>query len=101
MLTAADISRYKSATVYLAEIAEKARQVDRQRDNYEVARTATAQITTQEYNRFDSQPSSTKNINVNFKLGGATASLSMPENQESSLMALLQQLQDSKAIAGY
>lgn len=101
MLTAADINRYKSATVYLAEIAEKARQVDRQRDNYEVARTATAQITTQEYNRFDSQPSSTKNINVNFKLGGATASLSMPENQESSLMALLQQLQDSKAIAGY
>ena len=101
MLTAADINRYKSATVYLAEIAEKARQVDRQRDNYEVARTATAQITTQEYNRFESQPSSTKNINVNFKLGGATASLSMPENQESSLMALLQQLQDSKAIAGY
>jgi len=101
MLTAADINRYKSASVYLAEIAEKARQVDRQRDNYEVARTATAQITTQEYNRFDSQPSSSKTINVNFKLGGATASMSMPESQEASLTALLQQLQDSKAIAGY
>ncbi|KAF0569515.1 putative tail length tape measure protein [Psychrobacter nivimaris] len=101
MLTAADINRYKSASVYLAEIAEKARQVDRQRDNYEVARTATAQITTQEYNRYDSQPSSSKTINVNFKLGGATASMSMPESQEASLTALLQQLQDSKAIAGY
>ena len=101
MLTAADINRYKSASVYLAEIAEKARQVDRQRDNYEVARTATAQITTQEYNRYDSQPSSSKTINVNFQLGGATASMSMPESQEASLTALLQQLQDSKAIAGY
>jgi len=101
MLTAADINRYKSASVYLAEIAEKARQVDRQRDNYEVARTATAQITTQEYNRYDSQPSSSKTINVNFQLGGATATMSMPENQEASLTALLQQLQDSKAIAGY
>ncbi|MFT0771304.1 tape measure protein [Psychrobacter aquimaris] len=101
MLTAADINRYKSASVYLAEIAEKARQVDRQRDNYEVARTATAQITTQEYNRYDSQPSSSKTINVNFQLGSATASMSMPESQEASLNALLQQLQDSKAIAGY
>ena len=101
MLTAADINRYKSASVYLAEIAEKARQVDRQRDNYEVARTATAQITTQEYNRYDSQPSSSKTINVNFQLGGATASMSMPESQEASLTALLQQLQDSRAIAGY
>lgn len=101
MLTAADINRYKSASVYLAEIAEKARQTDRQRDNYEAARTATAQITTQEYNRYDSQPSSSKTINVNFKLGGATASMSMPESQEASLTALLQQLQDSKAIAGY
>lgn len=44
---------------------------------------------------------STKTIDVNFKLGGASASMSMPENQEGALMALLQQLQDSKAIAGY
>ena len=101
VLTNSDLSKFKTASMYLAEIAEKARQVDRQRDNYEVARTATAQITTQEYNRFDSQPSSSKTINVNFKLGGATASMSMPESQEASLNALLQQLQDSKAIAGY
>ena len=43
----------------------------------------------------------TKTIDVNFKLGGASATMSMPENQEGALMALLQQLQDSKAIAGY
>lgn len=42
-----------------------------------------------------------KTIDVNFKLGGASATMSMPENQEGALMALLQQLQDSKAIAGY
>ncbi|WP_420229023.1 hypothetical protein ACOBWA_08355 [Psychrobacter sp. ER1] len=101
VLTNSDLSKFKTASMYLAEIAEKARQNDRQRDNYEVARTATAQITTQEYNRFDSQPSSSKTINVNFQLGGATASMSMPESQEASLNALLQQLQDSKAIAGY
>ena len=43
----------------------------------------------------------TKTIDVNFKLGGASAKMTMPENQESALMALLKQLQDSKAIAGY
>ncbi|MGM8890640.1 tape measure protein [Psychrobacter sp. 1Y1] len=101
MLTTADINRYKSASVYLAEIAEKARQVDRQRDNYEVARTATARITTQEYGRFDSQPTAAKTIDVNFKLGGASVPMIMLENQEGTLKALLQQLQDSKAIAGY
>lgn len=100
-LTAADLNRYKSASVYLAEIADKAKQSDRQRDNYEAARTATAQITTQEYKRFDSQPSSSKTIDVNFKLGDATALVSMPENQENALRQILQQLQDSKAIAGY
>ncbi|WP_201570861.1 tape measure protein [Psychrobacter nivimaris] len=101
VMTPAMLANFKTASMYLAEVAEKARQNDRQRDNYEVARTATAQITTQEYNRFDSQPSSSKTINVNFQLGGATASMSMPESQEASLTALLQQLQDSKAIAGY
>jgi len=101
IMTTADLDKFKSASVYLAEIADKAVQVSRQRDNYEAARTATAQITTQEYGRFDSQPRSTKTIDVNLRLGGATASMSMPESQEASLTALLQQLQDSKAIAGY
>lgn len=101
IMTTADLDKFKSATVYLAEIAEKARQNDRQRDNYEAARTATAQITTQEYGRFDSQPRSTKTIDVNLKLGGTSVPVQVAENQEASLMALLQQLQDSKAIAGY
>jgi len=87
--------------MYLAEIASKARDAERQRDSRETARTATARITTQEYGRFDSQPTASKTIDVNFKLGGASATMSMPENQESALMALLKQLQDSKAIAGY
>ncbi len=101
IMTTADLDKFKSATVYLAEIAEKARQNDRQRDNYEAARTATAQITTQEYGRFDSQPRSTKTIDVNLRLGGTSVPVQVAENQENALMSLLQQLQDSKAIAGY
>ena len=51
---------------------------------------------------FDASKSgATKTIDVNFKLGGASAKMTMPENQEGALMALLKQLQDSKAIAGY
>ncbi|WP_296244820.1 MULTISPECIES: tape measure protein [unclassified Psychrobacter] len=101
VLTNADLGKFKTASMYLAEIASKARDAERQRDSRETARTATARITTQEYGRFDSQPTASKTIDVNFKLGGASASLTMPENQEGALMALLQQLQDSKAIAGY
>ncbi|WP_413520577.1 tape measure protein [Psychrobacter glacincola] len=101
MMTPADINRFKTASVYLAEVAEKARNLERQRDNRDVAREATARITTQEYKRFDSQPSTSKTIDVNFKLYGQSAKMTMPENQEGALMALLQQLQDSKAIAGY
>lgn len=101
VMTLADLNRFKSASMYLAEIASKARDAERQRDSSETARTATAKITTQEYGRFDSQPTTSKTIDVNFKLGGASATMSMPENQENALMTLLQQLQDSKAIAGY
>lgn len=100
VLTNADLGKFKTASMYLAEIASKARDSERQRDTNEAARTATARITTQEYGRFDSQPTASKTIDVNFKLGGASATMSMPENQESALMALLKQLQDSKALAG-
>ena len=101
VMTSYDLANFKSASVYLAEVAEKARNLERQRDNRDVAREATARITTQEYKRFDSQPSTSKTIDVNFKLYGQSAKMTMPENQEGALMALLQQLQDSKAIAGY
>ena len=101
VLTNADLGKFKTASMYLAEIASKARDSERQRDTNEAARTATARITTQEYGRFDSQPTASKTIDVNFKLGGQSAKMTMPENQENALMALLQQLQDSKAIAGY
>ena len=100
ILTNADLGKFKTASMYLAEIAEKARQTDRQRDNYEAARTATSQITTQEYGRFDSQPRSTKTIDVNLRFNGASVPVQVAENQENALMLLLQQLQESKAIAG-
>lgn len=101
VMTTQMLAKFKTASMYLAEVAEKARSLERQRDNNEVARTATAQITTQEYGRYESQPSASKTIVVDFKLGNASVPMTMPENQESSLRAILQQLQDSKAIAGY
>ena len=101
VMTPAMLANFKTASMYLAEVAEKARDAERQRDNRDVAREATARITTQEYKRFDSQPSVSKTIDVNFKLYGQSAKMTMPESQENALMALLQQLQDSKAIAGY
>ena len=101
ILTNADLGKFKTASMYLAEIASKARDAERQRDSRETARTATARINTQEYGRFDSQPTASKTIVVDFKLGGASVPMIMPENQEGTLKALLQQLQDSKAIAGY
>ena len=42
-----------------------------------------------------------KTIKLDLSFGGKEVSTEMQENQESALMALLQQLQDSKAIAGY
>ena len=101
VLTNADLGKFKTASMYLAEIASKARDSERQRDTNEAARTATARITTQEYGRFDSQPTTSKTIVVDFKLGNASVPMTMPENQEGALRAILQQLQDSKAIAGY
>src|SRR5699024_3776150 len=71
ILTNADLGKFETASMYLAEIASKAPDAERQRDSRETARTATARITTQEYGRFDSQPTASKTIDVNFKLGGA------------------------------
>lgn len=101
VMTVADINKFKSASVYLAEIAEKARDNERQKSSNEVARTASASITTQEYGRYDSQASASKTINVNLKLGSSSVPVQVAQNNEAALLALLQQLQDSKAIAGY
>lgn len=100
VLTNADLGKFKTASMYLAEIASKARDSERQRDTNEAARTATARITTQEYGRFDSQPTASKTIDVNLKFGGQSAKMTMPENQENALMALLKQLEESRALAG-
>ena len=100
-MTTADIAKFKTASVYLADIASQARDRERQTDRNSAAREASININSREYGRYDTQPSSTKTIDVNFKLGGASTTMSMPEGQENALMQLLQQLQDSKAIAGY
>ncbi len=107
VMTQADLQNYKSASVYLAEIAQKARDDEARRSKYESGlnkyevqtQAMASQYKTPSYDTSSAVP--TKKIEVNFKLGNASASMSMPENQEASLMALLQQLKDSKAIAGY
>lgn len=101
VMTSSDLAKFKTSTMYLAEVAEKARQRERQSDKHEVVKTATARVTTQEYNRFDSQPSVSKTIDVNLKVGGATVPMSMAESQQGALEALLQQLGQSKAASGY
>ena len=100
-LTAADLNRFKSDSVYLADIASKARDKERQADRNSAAREASFSINSREYGRFDSQPSAVKKIDVNLRLGNSAVPMQVDEDQEASLRAILQQLQDSKAIAGY
>ena len=102
VMTTSDLNNFKTASAYLLDIAESVRY----QTTSSTARLPAAAL--QSFAELNKQPNynpsnsgPTKNINVNFKLGDATASVSMPENQEGALMALLQQLQDSKAIAGY
>lgn len=42
-----------------------------------------------------------RTVDINLKLGGSSAPISIPESQESSFMVLLKELEQSKAIAGY
>lgn len=108
VMTPADLNRFKTASVYLSEIASKAKLDEERRAKYEASLNRLPDSALQAVGNLSKTPNfdaskggATKTIDVNFKLGGASATMSMPENQEGALMALLQQLQDSKAIAGY
>lgn len=111
MLTQADLQKLKTGSIYLAEIAQKAKDSAAQRDKFQQslnqspvpnsALQAQANIMSNSYGNLTNSNTTLKTIDVNFKLGSTTARLSMPQNQESALQALLKELEASKAIAGY
>lgn len=102
-LTTSDLSNFKSASVYLSEIAENIRYSQTNSGLSKISDSALQAVSSLNNKNYDTAASVVpkNNIDVNFKLGSATATMSMQEVQESSLLALLQQLQESKAIAGY
>lgn len=107
VMTNADLQNYKSASVYLAEIAQKAKDDERQKAKYSAGfnkyeaqtQAAASQYKTPSYDTSSSVP--VKKIEVNFKLGNASVAMSMPESQEKMFEDWLKQLEDSKLIAGY
>lgn len=102
VLTSSDLAKYKSPSVYLAELAEKIR-YSRSGSTGKLPDSALQAVSNLNAQKsYDVSSSvSRKTIDVNLRLGGTSVPVQVAENQEASLMALLQQLQDSKAIAGY
>lgn len=121
-LTNADLAKFKTASMYLAEIAQKARADEARRAKYESKlsksddsdfapqqQSALPQSALDAFSNLSKVPSfdasksggPVKTIKLDLSFGGKEVSTEMPASQEGALMALLQQLQDSKAIAGY
>lgn len=77
------------------------REEDKKAKDSEKQSNSASNNSTQSSRNQSAAPTAPKTVNVNLKLGGTSVPVQVAENQESTLMALLQQLQDSKAIAGY
>ena len=109
IMTNADLLKFKSASVYLLEVAEKARDDEARRSKYEsslnkipdTALQAVSNLSKQPNFDTGSNPIGNKSYNVKFTLGGITANASVPESQAGLFERMMQELQDSKAIAGY
>lgn len=96
---ARDMNRVEAAVDKKAEsYSEKNTKQHRKSGSSPTGSTASSGF---QYESPQSSVAPSKTINVNFNLGGQSVSAQVPESQEAALMALLQQLQDSKAIAGY
>ncbi|AAZ18883.1 putative bacteriophage tail tape measure protein [Psychrobacter arcticus 273-4] len=109
VMTASDIEKFKSASVYLAEIASRARDDERQKSKYESSLNKIPDSALQAVSSLNKQPSfdtgsntiGSKSYDVKFTLGGITANASVPESQAAVFERMMQELQASKAIAGY
>lgn len=96
---ARDMNRVEAAVDKQAESYSE-KNTKHHRNNKSATSSSTAPSAFQ-YEAPQSIVAPSKTIDVNFNLGGQSVSAQVPESQEAVLMALLQQLQDSKAIAGY
>lgn len=110
IMTNMDLAKFKTASVYLLEVAEKARADEARRSKYEASLNRLPDSALQAVSNLNKQPNffdtgnnniSSKSYNVKFTLGGITANASVPESQASMFERMMQELQDSKAIAGY
>ena len=108
-MTPADIEKFKTASVYLAEIASRARDDEARRSKYEAslnrlpdsALQAVSNLNRPQNYETGNNNIGSKSYNVKFTLGGITANASVPESQAGLFERMMQELQDSKAIAGY
>lgn len=109
VMTASDIEKFKTASVYLAEIASRARDDEARRSKYEAslnrlpdsALQAVSNLNRPQNYETGNNNIGSKSYNVKFTLGGITANASVPESQAGLFERMMQELQDSKAIAGY
>ena len=104
-----DIAKFKTASAYLLDIAEKARADEARRSKYEAslnrlpdsALQAVSNLNRPQNYETGNNNIGSKSYNVKFTLGGITANASVPESQAGMFERMMQELQDSKAIAGY
>ena len=92
----------------LSRALELQKQINREEDKKARAdeaaasNTAASKNTPSSSNRGnDSATSSTRTVDINLKLNGSNTKLTIPESQESAMLAFMRQLEESKAIAGY
>lgn len=104
-----DIAKFKTASAYLLDIAEKARADEARRSKYEAslnrlpdsALQAVSNLNRPQNYETGNNNIGSKSYNVKFTLGDITANASVPESQAGLFERMMQELQDSKAIAGY
>lgn len=104
-----DIAKFKTASAYLLEIAEKSRADEARRSKYEAslnrlpdsALQAVSNLNRPQNYETGNNNIGSKSYNVKFTLGGITANASVPDSQAGLFERMMQELQDSKAIAGY
>lgn len=123
VMTTADLEKYKSPSVYLLDLAEKAREAASRTEKYQdkleknrernesianmpqpklpqVAFDALAGLNRQPTNVSSNNNAPIKKIVVELKSGAGTVDAEIPLNQEAIFNAFIKQLGESRAIAG-
>ena len=109
VMTAADIEKFKTASVYLAEIASRARDDEARRSKYEAGLNKLPDSVLQAVSNLNRPQNydtgnntiGAKTYKVEFILGSKSVDVGVSESQAGMFERMMQELQDSKAIAGY